>query len=95
MGAGWLGVVGIWGCLLVDQQITCLRGSEHHNCVVFQPLPSLPALLRRLAEAEAELKAGRDEATRRVAAAEGAAAEARRRLETLAEEAQNLRDAVK
>ena len=49
----------------------------------------------RLAEAEAALKAGREEAGRRAAAAEGAAAEARSRAEQLAEESQNLRDAVK
>lgn len=49
----------------------------------------------RLAEAAAELRAGREETTRRTAAAEGAAAEARARVEQLAEEAQNLRDAVK
>ncbi len=49
----------------------------------------------RLAEAAAELKAGREEAARRAAAAESAAAEARARVEQLAEEAQNLRDAVK
>lgn len=50
---------------------------------------------RRLADAEAALRAGREEATRRAAAAEAAAAEAQARLEQLAEEAANLRDAVK
>ena len=49
----------------------------------------------RWAEAEAQLKAGREEAARRAAAAEVAAAEARARVQQLAEEAQNLRDAVK
>ena len=49
----------------------------------------------RLATAEAEARAGREEAGRRASAAEAAAAEARTRVETLAAEAQGLRDAVK
>ena len=49
----------------------------------------------RLAEAEAELRAGRAEAAQRAAAAEGAAAEAHARVEQLPEEVQNLKDAVK
>ena len=55
----------------------------------------MPLRCCRLAEAEAELRAGRSEAVQRAAAAEGAAAEALGRVEQLAEEAQNLRDAVK
>ncbi len=58
-------------------------------------LAALGAVHRRLAEAEAKLKAGSEEAARRVATAESAASESRARAEQLAEEVEKLQDAVK
>ena len=86
------------GCLLSSAAKACNVGGwtgritlHLRNCL---PVGCL-ADPCRLAEAEAELRTGREEAARRAAAAESMAAEARARVEQLAEEAQNLRDAVK